>query len=47
MKIYPIFYKLLLELYYNKNATPYEPVLEENYYISNRILKYVLDAREF
>ena len=35
IKIYSIFYKLLLELYYNKNATPYKLILEENYYTNN------------
>ncbi len=35
IKIYRVFYKSLLELYYNKEATPYKLVLEEDYYIDN------------
>ena len=47
IKIHPMFHKSLLEPCHDKNATPYEPVLEEDYHTSNKTLEYVLDAREF
>ena len=47
IKIYSIFYKSLLELYYNKDAILYEPVLEENYHIDNRIPEEIIERRLF
>ena len=47
MKIYSTFYKLLLELYYNKSAILYEPVLEESYYINNWTPKKIMEKRLF
>ena len=47
IKIYSIFYKSLLESYYNKNATLYEPVLKENYYIDNWTPKKIIEKHLF
>ncbi len=35
IKIHLVFHKSLLELYHDKNATLYKPILEEDYYIDN------------
>ena len=47
IKIYLVFYKSLLELYHNKNATPYEPVLKENYHTDNRTPKKIIEKCSF
>ncbi len=47
MKIHPVFHKSLLEPCHDKDATPYEPELEEDYHTDNRTPEKIMEKRSF